>query len=73
MNDIRTSEEEFQVIRKKWVNIINQIRKESRDCGKTVQKYLDENVYINLTTGNKRNCSQEDFQSRLDAINEWCR
>jgi len=73
MNDIRTSEEDFQAIRRKWVNNINQIRKESLGCGKTVQKYLDENVYINLTTGNKRNCSQEDFQSRLDAINEWCR
>lgn len=59
-------------IKERWVKVINAMRKKSFDTSKNMTECLDECVYSNLTTGNRRNCNRGDYEARLDAIKVWC-
>ncbi len=48
------------------------MRNMSFDTSKNMTECLDECVYSNLTTGNRRNCTRGDYKARLDAIKVWC-
>ena len=69
--DIQENKNNFEVIKNKWVEVINYTRKHSISSGKSIREWMEEHIYMNLTTGNKRNCSEVDFISRQNAINEW--
>ena len=70
-NEEQENEDNFEVIKNKWVKVINHIREQSISSGKSIREWMEEHIYMNLTTGNKRNCSEVDFISRQNAINEW--
>tara|TARA_A200000113_G_scaffold88860_1_gene79342 strand:- start:1632 stop:2804 length:1173 start_codon:yes stop_codon:yes gene_type:complete len=59
-------------IKERWVKVINVMRNMSFDTSKNMTECLDECVYSNLTTGNRRNCNRGDYEARLDAIKVWC-
>jgi len=53
-----------------WVKFIVEFRRQ-KEMGNS--DWANNEVYQNLSTGNKRNCKTADFKARSEAVNEWAK
>ncbi len=72
--DIRNcDDDEFEKTKKRWTTVINYARKESQinETKFSVRDCLERDMYQELSHSNRRNCSEQDFDGRLNAIHAW--
>ena len=63
------SDEEKADVFECWETFINEYRKHKEK--NTEKNWLNDDVYMELSDGHRRNCKKEDFEARLSAVKAW--